>query len=522
MSYWARYVTRTVIRRVVVVLVAALIGWVSIGEVKAQDRYVNCFNIAFPASVYCPDLPTAVQAVEGFLAEKAAQDPRNISCGVTVTGLSVVGKMRRAGYSDTCPEGGATWTRLADSGCPAGYEWNPYSNTCIQSCSSRSYDPVPRTPVNGSLQCNTGCQVQLHDRGDGFSTVTKTGRMCKSGPEQCEGIPPEQGKFIWNPYMSVCQPVTPECPPGQKEEKGVCVREDQCPFGMVLDGKEQCVKDEGTCAVGMIRAPDGKCMKDPNPEKQCEKAGMVMGLDGTCKKDADGDGIADDDQEGEGDPNDPDGKKKSQFEGGDNCEQPPSCSGDAIMCGQARIQWRIECNTRRNQQLSGGSCDNMPICVGASCDLMQYNQLIQQWKSACAIEKLLASTKPGAGSPGGSDPEGTCPDGSAKTRDDLNCNGQPDWTENAEDGSNPDLGDEGDPDSIWVEGPTGDGVGQLDTAGWGWSRSCPIAPVVQVMGRTITFETSKFCDIMVLSGQLVLIGAALMSLKILGSGGSIT
>lgn len=54
-----------------------------------------------------------------------------------------------------------------------------------------------------------------------------------------------------------------------------------------------------------------------------------------------------------------------------------------IMCGQARIQWRIDCNTRKDIKISGGSCDAVPICTGKNCNAMEYAQLLMQWRTSC-------------------------------------------------------------------------------------------------------------------------------------------
>jgi hypothetical protein len=58
--------------------------------------------------------------------------------------------------------------------------------------------------------------------------------------------------------------------------------------------------------------------------------------------------------------------------------------------------------------------------------------------------------------------------------------------------------------------------GGLDQSGMGWGNSCPTLPSVEVFGQTVTFDTSTFCDWMNLVGALVLLFAALGSLRILG------
>src|SRR5690606_40343439 len=118
------------------------------------------------------------------------------------------------------------------------------------------------------------------------------------------------------------------------------------------------------------------CKQDDVTDKSKCGEGMAKGKDGTCKADANKDGIPDADQDPDNPDNNEDGKK---FSGGDNCNAPPACAGDPIMCGQARIQWRIECNTRKHANVEGGACDRMPICTGDGCKPVEYAQLIQQW-----------------------------------------------------------------------------------------------------------------------------------------------
>ncbi len=71
------------------------------------------------------------------------------------------------------------------------------------------------------------------------------------------------------------------------------------------------------------------------------------------------------------------------------------------MCGQARIQWRIDCNTRKNLTVTGGRGCGMdpPICTGEKCDALEYAQLLQQWRTACATEALRGVGGTGTGQP---------------------------------------------------------------------------------------------------------------------------
>ena len=198
---------------------------------------------------------------------------------------------------------------------------------------------------------------------------------------------------FWNSLLKVCEPPNGECPKGGKPNSlGQCAPE-PCPDGMAQQPDGTCKKKDNECPAGEIRSPDGKCLPG---EGQCAK-GETRGKDGTCKKDADEDGEPDEPGEGEGGE-----KPPSEFSGGDDCSRPPSCSGDVIMCGMARIQWRIECNTRKNRNIAGGMCGTMPICTGEKCDALEYSQLLMQWRTACAVEKLAAN---GIGGGGGGDSE---------------------------------------------------------------------------------------------------------------------
>ncbi|WP_126970336.1 hypothetical protein [Xanthomonas sp. BRIP62411] len=242
------------------------------------------------------------------------------------------------------------------------------------------------TARNGSIGCRNGCDGIWFGNADDSMTWKGTGAMCPEKPPQtCEAMP----GYNWNAALKVCEPTPPEkCPDGQsKNAKGTC-EPNACPDGMVLGQDGTCKPKDNECPAGQIKSPTGSCLPG---DGQCAK-GEVKGPDGTCKKDGDGDGEPDGEGEGDG--------EKSQFSGGDNCENPPSCSGDAIMCGQARIQWRIDCNTRRNRNVSGGTCASMPVCTGEKCDAVEYNSMLFQWRSACAAEKLLAKAGDGTGSTG--------------------------------------------------------------------------------------------------------------------------
>lgn len=324
---------------------------------------------------------------------------------------------------------------------------------------------------------------------DGTNTASPTGNTCDPHNLNCgDG-------FLWNPVLNVCQPTKPECPSGQKPNSlGKCAPE-PCPDGMVQQQDGTCKPKENECPQGEVKGPDGSCVKKPDV---CG-AGKAMGSDGTCKDDKDGDGKPDD-EEGDDKDKDKDGKDDPSFSGGDSCDAPPACSGDAILCGQASIQWRIDCNTRHNVNIAGGACGTPPVCTGDKCDAIQYASLLMQWRTACALEKGTSSS----GGFGQSDSDNLSAIKGALTGN----------------AGNPDIGDPGDPSGAFTDGSnstTGDG--KLDTSGFGYGRSCPTIPDVSVFGQALHFDTSPFCSFIVLGGQLVLVFAALASLRIISSGG---
>ena len=278
---------------------------------------------------------------------------------------------------------------------------------------------------------------------------------------------------------------------------------------MVLGADGTCSNEKNECPAGNVKAPSGECLPG---EGQCA-AGEARTTQGTCGRDTDGDGVPDvedPDIDGDGIPNDEDpdqdgdgndetpeekARDKGQASGGDSCVSPPTCSGDAIACMQVKLQWRIDCNTRKNRNISGGSCAAMPVCTGDKCDAIEYASLIQQWKAACALEKLALGDSGGGG------------DGDAVV--DL-LTGPGSINSNAGGG-----------DSLEDGGPWGDEGEEYepDASGYGWSRSCPSPPSFTLPGgQSVQIDLTPLCNWVSLGGMLVLILAGLMSLRIVAGG----
>lgn len=327
---------------------------------------------------------------------------------------------------------------------------------------------------NGSLGCRNGCDGVWQKNADSTMTWSPLGNVCPDDEKKtCDSY---GDGYYWNAALKVCEPPEGKCQDGKRPNSlGQCAPE-PCPDGMTQQVDGTCKKKDSECPAGQIRSPDGKCLPG---EGQCA-AGEVRGPDGTCKKDSDDDGEAD--APGEED----------SFSGGDDCSSPPSCSGSPIMCGQARIQWRIDCNTRKNRNIAGGMCNSMPICTGEKCDALEYSALLMQWRTACAVEKLASAS-------GGGDNADT-----KAIRDALT-------------GTNGVVTTPADTPASEVWAPkTGTPV-KPDTSGYGWGRTCPQPPSIEVFGAVIAINTAPICNWLILGGYFVMGLAALASLRIMAT-----
>lgn len=333
-------------------------------------------------------------------------------------------------------------------------------------------------PRSGSTSCDLGCNMAWFHNPDGTVNGTPTGGACTADDYDSDEDCANKGEgYYYNRQIGVCEPPESKCENGKSANSlGKCEPE-PCPEGMVQNPDGTCKKKDNECPAGNVRSPDGKCLPG---DGQCAK-GEVRGPDGTCKKDADDDGNPDE-------PGD-----KDTFSGGDDCSAPPSCSGSPIMCGQARIQWRIDCNTRKNRNIAGGACNTMPICTGEKCDAMEYSGLLMQWRSACALEKMANSTGNGG------------ENGDLKAiRDALTGTGGAVTT--APDRPSSD---------VWA--PRSGTPVKPDTGGYGWGRTCPQPPSFEVFGNVIQINTAPLCNWLILGSYFVMGLAALASLRIIAS-----
>lgn len=459
---FGRIFANALARRLAYVLVAALLAWCGMGKAQAQEYY-ETQGEAYAACA--ADMPAIVANADAANPGQFATGQWRCVVGYNTNPGSTNGWF--SGEHEICsgppPSGqcGYWWSdapnhwRFAQR-CPPEDPWEPVTHTCGVQCPAGQVE----NPVTG--ECGRDCSVASPSSGScNASKGSQCTTACFSGcsetfshtsPEDdyivTEG--PNAGNWLqgtWTETGAFCDVDDPAEPPEcgvdeTRQPDGSCKPRGDCPVGQHKQPDGSCQPD-GQCPTGKIKAPDGSCVDEECP------AGQVKGSDGTCKKDSDGDGDPDE------------GEDEGTFSGGETCDTPPACSGDNILCGQARIQWRIDCNTRKNRTVSGGNgCSpaDVPICTGEKCDPVEYGAMLQAWRTRCAVEKLASVV--------GED--GIAVVGGGTGAGDADGDGRPDWTEVEGDGT----GGEGEE----PEGPVrtvGLNLSFLDTGGFGLARDCP-------------------------------------------------
>ncbi len=463
MRWLLRVFASAAARRFAYIAVASILALAGIGQARAQDK--TCRSDSDNCSV--------AEAQAACQSYPAGTGNTSIVGGATRRNCVFVSSSESSGFFVL-----QYWGKNSN-----GNETGPFSEGSFYWRNKCAFEPSKTTvffPPNGSVRCVSGCEVVYRQNADDTTTYSPNGKVCDKKPD-CAA----QGKnMVWNAMLGVCQPVQPECPEGQIVLGNACADEKPCPDGMALVNNA-CKKEENECPAGMIRSPLGNCIPG---DGQCA-AGEVRGEDGTCKKDKDDDG------EPDNDPDEPD-----SFSGGDTCDSPPSCSGSAIMCGQARIQWRIECNTRRNNNISGGQCTQagMPVCTGEKCNAMEYTSLLMQWRSACAAEKLASKTDSATGG----------------SESDKNGNGVADALEGVGEVTSPGDGNA----DVAASKKWGIGIStsMVDTSNMFGGGTCPQMPSFSIMGVSINgSDLPYFCQFAAILRGLILIFAAYWAMRIL-------
>lgn len=219
----------------------------------------------------------------------------------------------------------------------------------------------------------------------------------------------------------------------------------------------------GTCTTG-----------DPQPT-ECPASGP-------CSPDADGDGVPD---ENDAFPNDPGEDTDSDGDGvGDNGDNAPGDATNGADHGTG--------NETDNTSTGGGNCATPPQSSG---DGIAAQVAFQAWKIRCAIENVTDGNKLRTSSTTTGSGDGT------GDHYDQNDNGTPDYLEGQDD---TDVAGQYQPGSAWA---SDDGSLNLDSNGYGFSRSCPAPPTITLRGTSHTLNVDGMCELGEIIAALVLVMA---------------
>ncbi|WP_216362373.1 A coat protein [Stenotrophomonas sp. VV52] len=428
-QYFARALVRRVAYAVAAVLVASVLHLCSAG---AQAAAQSCG----PNPVTCDQGEAFVAATN--LADSEGPRICKMVGGSTVTYTGANVRLADAG------------TYLAQVACSNGSNTaNAGSTYFSQSCQSRNsrYPPGDAPPwYSEPAKCIGGCQItgETFSQSNGGMKVYGqrnryyTGQTC-SRPKGQEGIGPEgdNKEAPQKPKQDECVAL------GSGQTSCSKPNGDHCATSST--GKTFCWKpgQEGSQADGsdgQSKSPQGKPVAPPSqpapPEQEWQrKEGhqneVCVGTscttynvtnyrsvpNGTAKNGT-GDNAPDGGKNtsGNGKPGTGSGGGSSSDDGeGDsatdsgNCEQAPACTGDTLKCLHLTFTWKIQCNTKGSTISGGQGCSNsdVPVCVGSSCKAEAYSQLLQQWRSRCAVEGIKGSVEGHAGQGDGDNGEGS-------------------------------------------------------------------------------------------------------------------
>lgn len=218
---------------------------------------------------------------------------------------------------------------------------------------------------------------------------------------------------------------------------------------------------------------------------------------------------------------DSEGDDKSSVTGGANCEEAdkPVAVGDAILSNLLEQAWRTRCAVESGNSVTttGGDIADckVPWAVTGPEKSAEVLKLKALRESICANAVTATGDVGDCAVPFTLDGPATSPEfHKLKSLRVQTCGiqegdkyGQGEWNGDEVDRTGFGTADEG--EAIGTEG--------LDASGYGYGGTCPTIPSFQVMGETITIDTSFLCEFAQMLGLLVLILAGLTSLRIMTS-----
>lgn len=310
-----------------------------------------------------------------------------------------------------------TWQ--CTSGCDGGYVLDPATNQCLPECDSGiryvGSSPSPFGYTSGQCiespgECIANGGMLGVDQGSGGNVQNDSGanptyagcivpdpeedcgtgelssfNYCQDKKDQCDAIGGTYGAIGANgEYSHTCLINEGEgLPTCNSSEALTYVENPDGSFGFACSPKvqEPPANDSDNDGIPDESDPDDDNDGTPDTTDDCNNS-----LDNDC----DGTGNGDDDNDLCNETIDPDCNgipggtpADKKFGGGDTCDGPPNCTGDAIQCGIAKQAWLIRCDKSSDGELSSNAdqCVQTPTCEG---DSWKCSILLSTWRQKCS------------------------------------------------------------------------------------------------------------------------------------------
>lgn len=536
----ARVAASAAVRRLVYIVIAAsiaLIGSLLSGKAHAQD-YSGCNVHTNKSGATCPDRQQAWSTAKGkaqFQDDRTDYSNPIIQNCAFQTAADITSKnVRWKVYDSTLPNNPCENSQGLENGivaytieCPVGKTWDNAQKICKISCPNGAQEDAfnpgtcmtnekcqARSAGYGSAnvyrtwtsRCVSGCQIDMISP----LTTNANGQTVHFGTLQTTAIcaanaTPDETKKPNNADPVTSDPPTEECLAAGSNQT-YCLKPNGNKCARASTGREICwtpteVGEKTDGPVVQKRCNGASCpdlpdkapppgdnfVKGPSVTDTTSKPGTTTTTTTTTNYTTITGGPAGPTNQGTPiggtgtTPNGEDGTDGTAG-GGTDCDTAPITTGDPVLGMVATQAWATRCAVEAGNAaaVSGdiGNCNATFTVEGDNANAEQLRGLR----------------------------ETICPGGAAA------ASGDGTTAEGALDG-----GDDGLGNGFAEEGTPQGGEG-LDDEGLGFDRSCPTMPPVTVFATTVTFDNSVMCDWLALGGQLVLVLAALASIRILAGG----
>lgn len=396
MMWLARVAAATVVRRLVLLALAALLAWAGMGKAHAQQSEYDNRCASWNSSAQCTPQQAyqmCVQNIEWY-ASPPNQVRDNPHC-ILIAGNPAT--TQTGGYRGVF-DGGVFNEEQWNLPCPAGSTWDPDTHQCFssQECLARNalpgYKNVGATTRSAGSQCVAGCEFKVsHGSGPTVSTsvIGQAGSLAITG--------------IWEYTGNACAANLPDLTESDAQTK----KEEECiPVGSQTmcqkangqlcyqssTGREICweagetgTKTDGPVAQdrkpGQVNPPDTKQL--PNGETGTKTGDVITTVttvtnigggtttitttttnyNGGSGANA-GDGDDGKDKGGGGKPGGDDGEKNSAA-GGITCNSPPVTTGDPLLAKNVEQNWVALCRGETETKNMGDDANSLAAAADA-------------------------------------------------------------------------------------------------------------------------------------------------------------